>query len=334
MKAKLSLLSTYLPEKVLTNEALSERFLDLEPEVILRRTGVRNRHISAPTEIGSDVGLAAAHLFFEEHTVDKKSIDFLIFCTEYPDHCAPHTASRLAHALDLPSHCGSMDMPMGCTGFMYGMSLAKGMIESGQATNVLFITAETPSKVIHPDDRDLVLLFGDGGTCSLFTGSDGDAGISPVVFGTNGAGYEKLIVRGSGSRETTTREWLDKYDSVGGMPWGRMEMNGPDVFTFALKEVPLLMKTLLERQEVSMEDIDLFVFHQANGYMLKILRKKLRIPEEKFFIYMEETGNTVSSTIPIALQAAIEQGVAKEGHRIALVSFGIGFSWAAALITL
>ena len=331
-QAQIKAISTYLPERVLTNAELSERF-DLKEATIFRQTGVKQRHISAPTEIGSDVGLKAAQQFLTDYPEAQSQIDFLIFCTEYPDHCAPHTAARLQHDLGLSTSCGTMDMPMGCTGFMYGLMLAKSLVEAGTAQNVMVITAETPSKVIHPDDRDLIQLFGDAGACTLIGASESGS-VGQFVYGTDGAGYEKLIVRGSGSRETTTKEWLETYENVGGLPWGRMQMNGPEIFTFALTEVPKLHDELLEKNDLTRDDIDLYVFHQANGFLLKVLCKKLRIPDEKFFIYMEDTGNTVSSTIPIALQGAIRAGKAGPGKRIMLVSFGIGLSWAGTVVQL
>ncbi len=334
MNACIKAISIYLPEQQLTNTQLCEIFPELEEDTIYQRTGIKTRRISAPLEIGSDVGYSAAERFFEEHPVAKEDIDFLFFCTEGLDYKAPTTACVLQNRIGLPKTCGAMDIPMGCTGFVYGLSLAKAMVETGLAKNVLLITSDVPSKVIHPEDHELRMLFGDAGAATLIGRSEDGANIGDFVFGTDGSGFEKLIVNYSGAREPMTKEWLTQYESADGMKWGKMYMNGVDIFVFAIKIVPPLVNEILEKANLTKEDIDLFIFHQANGYLLNILRKKLKIAEEKFFLYMEDTGNTVSATIPIALQEAMRVGKAKKGDRILLAGFGIGYSWSGTIITL
>lgn len=333
MSSYIRSISYYLPGEIVTNNDLCAAFPQLKAGEIFRLTGVNKRHISSPGQIASDLAYESAEAFFNEHPVDRQEIDFLLFCSEGLDYKAPATACVLQHRLGLSKKCGAIDIPLGCTGFVYGLSLAKALIESRQAGNVLLLTADTPSKAIHPQDHELRLIFGDAGAATLISaGSKGSIG--SFVFGTDGSGAQNLMVRESGLRYPITKEWLEKYADAGGLPFGRMEMKGEEIFIFALKVVPAMVSELLEKAGLTMNDIDLFVFHQANGYLLEILRKKLKIPQEKFVVQMENWGNTVSASIPIALYETVKSGRAKKGDRILLAGFGIGYSWAGTIITI
>ena len=332
MNSYIKAISYYLPKKILANKDLCNEFPDLIEEEIFKIAGIKYRHISELDEIGSDVAFFAAENFFSEHEIKKEEIDFLLFCTEGLDYKAPATACILQHRLGLSKKCGTLDIPYGCTGFVYGLSVAKGLIESNQAKNVLLLTSDVPSKVIHPKDKDLRIIFGDGGAATLISSTTENKKIGNFVFGTDGSGYENLIVRKSGSREFMTNDWLEEYKDSNGMKWGKMEMKSSEIFLFALKVVPPMIRELLEKENTGIDDIDLFVFHQANTQMLDIIRKKMRIPEEKFIIDMENQGNTVSATIPIALKNAMNKGLAKKGDKIMLCGFGIGLSWAGTIV--
>ncbi len=336
MKACIKAISYYLPEKTITNQQLCEIFPDLDVEEIFKKSGVRTRHIVAPGEIASDLAYSSAVKFFEEHDYKPSDIDFLIFCTEAFDYIGPSSACILQDRLGLSKNIGALDIGYGCSGFVYGLSLAKGLIESSQATNVLLLTAEIPSTVIHPDDAQLRMIFGDGGAATLICENREDhiSEIGNFVFGTDGAGAENLIIKSSGFREPMTEEWLEKYKEIGGLKFGRMEMTAQRIFIFALEVVPPMIEEILKKSGLKQNDIDLFVFHQPNGYLLDVLRKKLNIPESKYVIHMEECGNTVSATIPIALKEAINAGRAQKGDRILFAGFGIGYSWAATVVTL
>ncbi|HOY31648.1 MAG TPA: ketoacyl-ACP synthase III [Bacteroidales bacterium] len=332
MNSYLKAISYYLPEKIITNKDLCDDFPEADEAEIFKNYGIKCRHISGPDEIGSDVGFFAAEHFFCEHQIKREDIDFLLFCTEGLDYKAPATSCILQHRLRLPGTCGALDIPYGCTGFVYGLSVSKGLIESGQAKNVLLITSDVPSKVIHPGDKELRILFGDGGAATLISATNEDKGIGQFVFGTDGSGYDKLIVRRSGTREYMTRAWLEDFHEVDGMKWGRMEMDSSQIFLFAMKVVPAMIRELLGKEGLSVEDIDCFVFHQANVQMLEVLRKKMKIPLEKFIIDMETTGNTVSASIPIALKNAMNKRIIHTGGKIVLCGFGIGLSWAATIV--
>lgn len=326
--------SFYLPEKAVTNADLAREFPELTEESILRKTGIRKRHVTTPDVIGSDLGFHAASQLFEKDQDLRASIDFLLFCTQGLDYKGPASACILQDRLQLSKNCGAIDIPMGCTGFLNGLSLAKGLVETEQATNVLLITAETANLVIHPSDHELRMLFGDAGAATVITGkSIPDFSIGKFVHGSDGTGAENLIVRRSNTRDPIDPEWLDEHDAVEGLKLGRLHMNGLEIFSFSMRVVPPLVRAILEKENLHIDQIDHFIFHQANEFMLKTLRKKLNIPEEKFIICMEDFGNTVSCTIPIALHEAKKNNTFKKGDKILLAAFGIGYSWNATIIT-
>lgn len=332
MGASIKAISYYLPEKILNNEELSRIFPEYTPEEIFKRTGIKERHIAAPDEIPSDSAIIAAEKFFAEHKFCKKEdIDFLMFTTEMVDRRGPATACVLQNKIGLPIHIGAIDIPMGCSGFIYGLLVAQGLINSKAAKNVLFLTGDAATKVIHPKDHELRMIFGDAMAATLISES-AENNIGSFVLGTDGSGAPNLIVEGCCGAEKPTREWLDKYADAGGMPYGLLSMNGPEILNFSLKKVPPMIKELLEKEKVNMDDIDVFVFHQASGFMLEVLRRKMKIPKEKFFTNLERVGNTVAATIPLALYDAMKQGVIKKGHRVLIAGFGIGYSWGATII--
>ncbi len=332
MNSYIKAISYYLPEKVLSNSDLCLEFPELEEEKILKSFGIKYRHISAPDEIASDIAFCAAEKFFSEHPISREEIDFILFCTEAFDYIAPATACILQQRLNLPKNIGALDIPYGCTGFVYGLSIAKGLIESGQASNVLLLTSDNPTKVIHPKDKELRIIFGDAGAATLISATEDHKKIGKFVFGTDGSGYESLIVRRSGFRELITKEWLEENADAGGMSMGKMEMKSSEIFLFAMRVVPPMIRAILEKENLQIEDINLFVFHQANSQLLEVIRRKMKIPSEKFIIDMESIGNTVSATIPIALKNAITKGMIHEGDKIMICGFGIGLSWAGTIV--
>jgi 3-oxoacyl-[acyl-carrier-protein] synthase III len=321
----------HLPEQVLTNEQLAAEYPDWSVEKIAGKTGIMRRHIAGTDECASDLGVAAAEALFAAAGCDRGIFDYLLLCTQSPDYFLPTTACLMQHRLGLPTHVGALDFNLGCSGYVYGLSLAKGLIETGQARNVLLVTAETYSKFIDPEDRTVRTLFGDAAAATWIAADDGAkeevAGIGPFVFGTDGAGEKNLIVSCGGMRHRTNGSAPGVSAGAGALC-----MNGPEIFTFTLRTVPEAVAALIRRAEVRLEEVDHFVFHQANRYMLDHLRKKIGIPEEKFPIGLRDVGNTVSSTIPIALSDMQRQGRLRPGDRLMLVGFGVGYSWGAALI--
>jgi 3-oxoacyl-[acyl-carrier-protein] synthase-3 len=329
--AAIRAIRSYLPERVLTNEMLASEMNGWTPEQIFEKTGIRERHVAADAESASDLGVAAAMKLFEDGVCRPAEVDFVILCTQSPDYHLPTTACIVQDRLGLRRGVGSFDMNQGCSGFVYGLSAAKGLVETGQARNVLLITADTYSKYVGPRDRAVRAIFGDGAAATLVSAQDRDvAAIGPFVFGTDGRGKNHLIVRAGGSRMPRSQGTGEQREAEGGN-WRSADnlfMNGPEIFNFTLRCVPETVKDLLSRAKLSMDDVDLFVFHQANGFMLERLRSKLCIPEDKFLVHMEHCANTVSSTIPIALEHAYLAGRIRPGTRAMLIGFGVGLSWA------
>jgi 3-oxoacyl-[acyl-carrier-protein] synthase III len=337
MKACIKHISYVLPETVLSNEDLNKEFPDWSVDKISEKTGIHNRHIAPAEVLSSDLGVDATEKLFQEFKVDRSTVDYVILCTQSPDYYLPTTACLLQARLGLPTSCGAIDINQGCSGYIYGLGLSKALIETGQARNILFITAETYSKFIHPKDKSIRTIFGDGAACSLVTLADrADAGIFSFCYGTDGSGANNLIVKGGSLRERNNQnlnhESLDAFGNT--RTEANLYMNGQDIFSFTLRSVPQLIKDVLAKNELTSEQIDLYILHQANKFMLEALRKKIGIPDDKFFVQLENCGNTVSSTIPIAIYEAIKSGKAKPGSTLLLAGFGVGYSWGATIIKL
>jgi 3-oxoacyl-[acyl-carrier-protein] synthase-3 len=335
MRATVAAIEYHLPEHCLTNEQLAAEFPEWSVEKIEEKTGIAERWIAAEGECSSDLGAAAAQKLFDSGICKPADIDFILFCTQSPDHFLPTTACVMQQRLGIPTSAGALDFNLGCSGYVYGLGLAKALVETGQATNVLLVTAETYSKFIHPKDKSVRTLFGDAGAATLVRAVPGDREfIGPFVYGTDGGGAKNLIVPTGGMRQRVAPpEETATVDADGNLRGeANLYMNGPEIFAFTLRVVPKVVQELLVRTHKNLGDIDLYVFHQANQYMLEHLRKKLKIPAEGFFVGMRHCGNTVSCTIPIALKQASEEGRIQPGHLVMLVGFGVGYSWGATLI--
>jgi len=329
MKTYIKAISYYLPEQIVTNEDLVKEFPEWTVEKVAGKVGVNQRHVASSTETASDMATKASEKLFIEHGIDRSSIDFVMLCTQSPDYFLPTSACLIQNRLGLSTACGAIDFNLGCSGFVYGLSLAKGLIAGGIAKNVLLLTAETYSKHIHPKDKGNRTIFGDAATATLIS-TDGFASIEDFCLGTDGRGAENLIVRKGGMRQPNALEDL-KYDESGNPGSSDyLYMNGGEIFNFTSEAVPVLVDQVLEKNHLSKEDIQLFVFHQANKYMMNYLRKLIEIESDKFYFFLENVGNTVSSTIPIALYEAKKEGKLK--GNILIAGFGVGYSWGATVL--
>lgn len=334
--ARIAAIATYVPDRVLTNEELAEQFPDWPAEKILAKTGIRERRIAAEGETALDLGCAAAARLLDSGACTREEVDFVILCTQAPDYVLPTSACLLQDRLGLPTGIGALDVNLGCSGFVYGLSLAGGLIASGAARNVLLITADTYSKYINHRDKSVRTLFGDGAAATLITPADGspESGIGPFVFGTDGSGAHDLIVEAGAFRLPCNLDTAVEAEDGSGNVRSRQNlyMNGAAVMAFTLREVPRTYRLLLEKTGSSPEDFDQVVMHQANKFMLDALQKKLGLPAERVPRYYEEVGNTVSSTIPFVLADLIDRGLCGPGKRMMLLGFGVGLSWAGAVI--
>lgn len=337
MNAYIKAISYYLPEDIFTNEDFFRKFPEaIDAEENLLKIGVRERHIVPKNETASDIGIKSAKKLFSEHGIDPSEIDFLLFCAQEFDYYGPTSACVMAEIIGLPNHAGALDFNLGCSGYVYGLSLAKGLIESSGLKNVLLITSSTLTKKFHPKDRSSQFVFGDGAAATLISAREKNNGIGQFVFGTDGKGANKIIVKDGGAKfPISETSFIDKTDEYGNTTNDACYyMDGPGVFIFGLKTVPKMIDELLKKEQLKMEQIDLFIFHQANIFLIESITNKMNIPKEKTFNYMETVGNTVSSSIPIALSEAIKNGKAKKGNIIVLVGFGVGLSWAATTLKL
>jgi 3-oxoacyl-[acyl-carrier-protein] synthase-3 len=334
MHAAITAIDYSLPRKVLDNDQLAKEFTDWTAEKILAKTGIRERHIAADEECASDFAVEAANRLLDSGACKRNDIDYLLYCTQSPDYFLPTTACLLQHRLGLKLSCGATDFNLGCSGYVYGLGLAKGLVESGQARRLLFITADTYSRFIHPRDKSVRTLFGDGASATLISATESDfPAIGPFVYGTDGSGVNNLIVPTGGLRKAHVQGAALISDESGNTRTiNNLYMNGAEIFNFTLRVVPDTVSKILAQAELKMEDIDLFVFHQANKFLLDHLQKKLKVPAERFWVAMDDVGNTVSCSIPIALKRALAAGRIRAGHRLMLVGFGVGYSWGATLI--
>lgn len=333
-KAAITAIASHLPDVRLTNAVLASELGAWTAEDILQKTGIGERRIAAPGECASDLGVAAAEKLFALGGCKREDVDYLLFCTQSPDYFLPTTACLVQDRLGLRTSIGAIDFNQGCSGFVYGLSLAKGLIEADLANNVLLITAETYSKYMNRRDRTVRTLFGDAAAATLISAVESERDmIGPFVFGTDGRGADNLIVATGAARRPRTSETGVEVEEKGN--WRSQDdlyMNGPEVFNFTLKAVPAAVQQLLARSGRSIDSIDYFVFHQANKFMLDRLRAKLAIDPSRFALDMESCGNTVSSTIPIAIERGWSRGELSENRDVMVVGFGVGYSWAAAMV--
>lgn len=326
MEAYIKSISYYLPEKVVTNEELVEKFPEWNAEKVSLKVGINERHIAAIDETAGDMAVKAAQKMFDEYQMSPTKIDFILLCTQSPDYFLPTTACLLQHRLGISTSAGALDFNLGCSGYVYGLSLAKGLIAGGIAKNVLLLTAETYNKYIHPQDKGNRSLFGDGAAATLIS-TEGFARIGNFALGTDGSGAENLIVKTGALRSKSPKNDTSNDESGSLQSSDHLYMNGSEIFNFTLEAVPPLMEQVLKKNEFQKEEIDYFVFHQANKFMLNTIRKVCSISKDKFYINLEHTGNTVSSTLPIALKNMIETKEINSGMNILITGFGVGYSW-------
>lgn len=326
MKTYIKAISYYLPERVLDNRQIADEFPEWTVTKIDNKIGIKERHIAANNETAADMAVRAAEKLFSEHRIDKLSIDYLIFVSQSADYFLPTTACLIQDRLGLSHHIAAIDINLGCSGFVYGLSVAKGMIQGGIATNVLLLTAETYSKYLHPRDKSNRTIFGDAAAATLIS-ADGMAEIGHFVFGTDGSGAHNLIVKTGAARQRLPMNDLQFDDFGNPRSSDNLYMDGPAILNYSLECIPTLVDNVLVKNDLVLADVDLHVYHQANKYLANLQCRKLRIPEEKYYCYFEKVGNTVSSTIPIALYEAEKEGKLKKGFRVLSAAQGLGYSW-------
>jgi 3-oxoacyl-[acyl-carrier-protein] synthase-3 len=337
MSVFINYISTYLPEKKLNNDDIALLHPEWSIDKISSKTGIFSRSISDVNEFSSDLAINACEgLFRQYESICKSKIEYLIVCTQTPDYLLPSTSCLVQSGLGLNQNIGAIDVNQGCSGFVYSLGLAKGLISSGQVNNVLLVTVDTYTKLINPLDKSNKTLFGDA-ACATFISKEGiglSANIEQFVYGTNGLGFDSLIVRNSGIRNRSTIS-LDIIENENFIKNNNdLFMDGRAVFEFAINVVPDLVKDVLKKNNLVLDKIDKFVFHQANKFMLEKIRSKIGVSSDKFIFNSENCGNTVSSTIPISLKILNDSNLISSGEIIMICGFGVGLSYAGTILTL
>lgn len=321
--AQLGPIAVHLPEKVETNNQLQAQFPQWDLSLIEEKTGIRQRHIAAEGETSSDLAVAAAQKLFAERSIDPASIDFLLFCTQTPDYPLPTTSCLIQDRLGLSTSCGALDFNLGCSGYVYGLAMADGLIQSGAAKRILFLTAETYTKYIDANDRSLRTIFGDGAAATLITAED-ERSLWGFQFGSDGSGADMLLVGDGGSRSPD-----DAIKPRHRKRWkSRLYMDGPSLINFTVDAIPKLIDEILEKQGLSDADISQYLMHQATWKMLDQLRQRMGIEPERIPIELADLGNTVSCTLPILIDQLRKSDRLDSESVNMLVGFGVGLSWA------
>ena len=331
MDAYIKAIDYYLPNIIITNEDLVSEFPEWDAEKVAKKTGIEERHIVNHDETATDLAFQVGKQFFDRFPEEKDTIDFLLLCTQSADYKLPTSACILQNHLGLLTTIGALDFDLGCSGWVYGLAIAKGLIFAKIAKNILLITSETYSKYFHPFDKGNKSLFGDGAAATLIS-TEGYARIGEFALGTDGKGEDNLKVKSGGARypHPLGENTIDDNGYIKASDY--LYMNGPEIFNFTLDSVPPLIEKCLKKNHLSKEDIDLYIPHQANKYMLDTIRKVYGISKEKFYIGLEKTGNTVSSTIPIALKDIICKGLIKKDQHVLVTGFGVGYSYGACVL--
>lgn len=313
-------ISYYLPECVITNEELCQELHDPGIESLSKQAGVRVRHVADSKETSSDLAVKAANMLFNQYHINPVDIGFVLFCTQSSDYQIPSTSCIIQDQLGISTSAGAVSIDLGCSGFVYGLALANSLIEAGVTKNVLLLTADTPSQYLSPNDKNR-MLFGDS-AAATFLSKEGIAEIGKFVLGTDGSGYDKLIIKNGGSRNKVRDGSDGDY----------VFMDGEAIFNFTIERIPPMITEVLTRNGMDKEQIDFYVFHQPNKFMLTMLRKICGIPKGKFYINLEETGNATSSSVPIGLADCLTNGTIHNEMNVMISGFGVGLSWAGAIL--
>jgi 3-oxoacyl-[acyl-carrier-protein] synthase-3 len=321
----------YLPEKILTNFELEELHPDWDMGKIFTKTGVKSRHIASETETALDISIKATEKLLNKNYIEKDKIDGIVFCTQSQDYLMPSNSFLIHKHFKFKSNVWTFDINLACSGFIYGLSIIRGMIETGMGKNVLFITSDTYSKYINNNDRSTKVLFGDGGAATLI-GESNESMLVDVILESSGNNFDSFYIP-AGACRMPKSEITKITENINGNIRSpeNIHMNGFSVWEFISKTVPNQICLLLERNNLSIQQIDFFAFHQASRMTLNSLVKTLRI-KQPIFSNLELKGNLVSSSLPILIKDAIDANKIKRGDLILLSGFGVGLSWGSFLI--
>lgn len=313
----------FLPEKVLTNKDL-EAFCDTSDEWIRQRTGISERHCAADGQGSSDMGAPAALAALENAGIAATDVDLIVCCTTTPDHMFPATGCIIQNKIGA-TNAAAMDLNAACSGFMYGLATADAFIRSGQYKTILVVGAERVVNILDWNRRDTAVLFGDGAGAAVVQGHDGDRGVLNIHLGADGGFGDLLKLEIGGSKYPVTPDNVTSEDRA-------IAMKGQELFKKAVVVFCDIARQAVETSGISVDDIDLFIPHQANTRIIMAAADRLGLPREKVYLNIDKVGNTTAASIPIALDEANRAGRLHDGSNILFASFGAGLTWAAAMV--
>lgn len=329
MFAKIRAVSSYLPATI-------EKNADIIDRRVMKKIGVVERHIVTKDEAAGDLAVAAAEKLFAEYKIDRNETEFILLCVQHPDHLGPHTAAQVQSRLGLSKSVGSMDISLGCSGYIYGLATAKGFIETGMVKKILLITSSVYTKYVNAKDLAIRPLFGDGATATWIEGVDSAESLHAFVFGTDGARFDKLYIPVGGSRfmPRDNPEIFEKDEGGNVHSNYEIHMDGSALAYFTLHEIPKLIDDVLAAAEISRTDLDYCIFHQANKLMLEYLQKKAELEGVPYFNDIAHSGNLVSGSVPYAIEQVINSVDVRRLKNVLLTGFGVGLSWAGCIADL
>ncbi len=320
VQAGITALGAYAPEKILSNADL-EKMMDTTDEWITTRTGIKRRHIAAEDEFTSDLAFRAVENLLARHGDDALAgVDMVIVATNTPDALFPSTAALVQNHFKLSA--GAFDLLAACPGWIYAVGIAKSLVESGQCKRVLAIGSEALTKIVDWNDRATAVLFGDGAGAVVVEAVPQPYGVRSVVLGADGSGADQLH-----------RKAIANSLPSGAVLSDTLYMNGREVYKFAVRVMNTATLEAVEKAGLTMDDVSLFVPHQANLRIIEAARERLKLPSERVVVTVDEYGNNSTASIPLALRDAVDAGRVKTGDNLLLVSFGSGLTWASALVT-
>ncbi|MDG1279216.1 MAG: ketoacyl-ACP synthase III [Algoriphagus sp.] len=326
-------LAAAVPANKIINRDYTEHFPAQDVAEIVEKTGIEERRFALKDTCSSDLCYAAAEKLIADLKIDKDEIDLLVFVSQTPDYRMPATSVILQARLGLSKQTMAFDLSLGCSAFVYGLSVVFSMVQSGQIRKALLLDGETRSRAYHPKDRRVAFLFGDGGIAAVI-GKNSKFGKSFFSLNTDGNKEDLIKIKAGGYRypsstETVKERIVDDYGNISTDEHGTM--NGGDVFNFVIQEIPVDFKRILAFAGTEKEAIDYFVFHQANAFMNGYLAKKLKLPLERVPSSIREFGNTSSVSIPLTIVSQL-QGKLSGNKKLLLSGFGVGMSWASAVM--
>lgn len=323
-KARITGTGSYLPERILSNHDL-EKMVETSDEWIVTRTGMKERRIARENEFTSDMGVEAALKALASSGKKIEEIDLILVATLTPDYMFPSTATLIQSALKAP-HAAAFDFQAACTGFLYGLSIAKGFIEAGLYKNILLIASEKLSSIVNYKDRNTCVLFGDGAAAVVVSAEGEGFEIKEVCLGADGELAQLLILPAGGCRHPASHDTVDK-----GLHY--ISMEGKEVFKHAVRRMESAAKECMDKAQIPENDIGWLVPHQANERIIDAIAKRFSIAEERVFKTVHKYGNTSASAVAIALHELIQEKEMSVGENILLVAFGAGFTWGASILT-